>query len=97
MKGCVNVKMTKEKLNAITTYMKEKVWRNDDLMFAYTSRNEEEVFDMFSKLLDIASSLHNELYNEVKGDYYDYAFHWANKIGACEPEDDLFKNIEEGE
>ena len=91
------MKMTKEKLNAITTYMREKVWRNDDLMFAYTSSNEEEVFDMFSKLLDISASLHNELYKEVTGEYYDYAFHWANKIGACEPEDDLFKDIEEGE
>ena len=42
----------------------------------------------------IIASLHNMLYKEVTGEYYDYMFHWANKVGAW-VYDDLFK--EEGE
>lgn len=87
--------MTKERLNSITSYMKEYVWRNPDLMFAMCTDDVNEIDEAFWKLLDIATSLHNELYKEVTGEYYDYAFHWTNKIGACDPEDDLFKNIEE--
>lgn len=94
--------MTEERLNSITYFMRQNVWRNPDLMFAMNTlmlkMNTDDVRDIdkaFWKLLDIATSLHNELYKEVTGEYYDYAFHWTNKIGACDPEDDLFKNIEE--
>lgn len=87
--------MTKERLNSITYYMRENVWRNPDLMFAMNTDDVNDIDEAFWKLLDIATSLHNELYKEVTGEYYNYAFHWANKIGACEPDDDLFKDIEE--
>ena len=89
--------MTKEKLNAITTYMKENVWRNDEMMFTMNTDDVGDIDVNFWKLVDIATSLHNELYKEVTGDYYDYAFHWTNKIGACAPIDDLFEDIEEGD
>ena len=87
--------MTKERLNSITYYMRQNVWRNPDLMFAMNTDDVNEIDEYFWKLIDIATSLHNELYKEVTGEYYNYAFHWTNKIGACDPEDDLFKNIEE--
>ena len=42
-------------------------------------------------LLDVIASLHNELYKQVKGHYYDYMYHWANLgYGGC-PDDDMFK------
>ena len=89
--------MTEKKLNAITTYLKENVWRNPDVMFAMDTDNVSDIDDSFWKLLDILTSLHNELYKAVTGDYYNYAFHWTNKILACEPEDDLFENMEDDE
>lgn len=89
--------MKKEKLNVITNFMKEAVWRNPDLMFAMNTDDPGDIDEYFWKLLDIATSLHNELYKEVTGEYYNYAFHWANKICASEPDDNLFKDIEEGE
>lgn len=46
-------------------------------------------------LLCIIASLHNELYNLVNGEYYDYAFHWSNKAGCMNIEDDLFKDKED--
>lgn len=87
--------MTQERLNSITYYMRENVWRNPDVMFAMNTDDVNDIDEAFWKLLDIATSLHNELYKEVTGEYYDYAFHWVNKIGACDPEDGLFKDIEE--
>lgn len=85
--------MTEKKLNAITEYLKENVWRNHDIMFAMNTDNVSDIDESFWKLLDIVTSMHNELYKEVTGDYYDYAFHWTNKIGACEPDDDLFEDM----
>ena len=89
--------MTEKKLNAITTYLKENVWRNPDVMFAMDTDNVSDIDEIFWKLIDIVTSLHNELYKEIKGDYYNYAFHWTNKIGACEPNDDLFEDMEDNE
>ena len=43
------------------------------------------------ELMDLVVSLHNELYKEVKGKYYDYAFHWANLGYGGYPNDSLFK------
>lgn len=56
--------------------------------------SEEEKEETTGHLMDIIASLHNELYKEIKGEYYDYMFHWANLgYGGC-PNDALFK--EEG-
>lgn len=46
-------------------------------------------------LLNIIASLHNELYREVKGKYYDYIFHWANLGYGGSPDDSLFKDKED--
>lgn len=80
--------MTKEHLNSITSYIKEKVWRNGDVM--YPQEDLELNDNVCVMLVDILTSLHNELYKEVTGEYYDYAFHWTNKIGAFDPEDHIF-------
>ena len=42
-------------------------------------------------LIDIIASLHNELYREVHGKYYDYMYHWANFGYGGFPDDGLFK------
>jgi hypothetical protein len=89
--------MTEKKLNAITEYLKENVWRNHNMMFAMNTDDVSDIDESFWKLIDIVTSLHNELYKEVKGDYYNYSFHWTNKIGACEPDDGIFKDMEDNE
>lgn len=66
--------MDKQKLNEITTYLIENVFRNPNIM--YTEDN--TTLD----LLEMIASLHNLLYEEVTGERYDYMFHWANKIGS---------------
>lgn len=45
-------------------------------------------------LLDIIASLHNELYKEVTGNYYDYMYHWANFGYGGNPNDHMFKDGE---
>lgn len=81
--------MNEEKMNKITTMIKEKVWRNPDVMFPDIM--EEDDIEM---LTDIISSLHNLLYEQVTGHRYNYAFHWCNKIGA-DTNDNIFDEIGE--
>ena len=70
--------MVKEQLDKITEYLICNVWRNGNVMFDNSCIEEGDVSD----LVDIISSLHNLLYEEVTGQRYDYAFHWANKVGS---------------
>lgn len=80
--------MTKEQIDIITSYLKEKVWENGEVMYMKSDSKEIDVLD----LIDIISSLHNLLYEEVTGKRYDYAFHWCNKVGAW-TEDNIFDEI----
>ena len=84
--------MDKEKLNKITAYIVENVWRNEDVMYDIRCIEEGDV----EKLVDIISSLHNLLYEEVTGKRYDYAFHWANKVGS-DVDDNIFDNLPQEE
>lgn len=72
--------MTEEKINKITAAVR-------DATFNFLEKDKYE-------LLNLVVSLHNELYNEVKGRYYDYSYHWANLGYGGEPIDSLFKEAE---
>lgn len=80
--------MNKDQLNQITEYLKENVWRNADVMFDTACIGDGDV----SNLVDIITSLHNLLHEEVTGERYDYAFHWANKVGS-DVDDDIFDKL----
>ena len=80
--------ITKEQLDKITARIKEKVWRNPLVMCNLDTDDE-------GYALDILTSLHNLLYECVTGEKYNYAFHWANKIGSW-VEDNVFDDIIEG-
>lgn len=45
--------MTKEQLNAITEYLKENVWRNDDIMYAdaVDTKDGKHVSDVISLMI----------------------------------------------
>lgn len=79
--------MTEKQLNAITAYLIENVWRNSDIMYADAVETKDG-----AHVTDIISSLHNLLYEVVTGKRYDYAFHWANKIGSW-TEDNIFDEL----
>lgn len=83
--------MTVDQLNAITSYLKEKVWRNADVMYMQSDNQGFEEIDP-SDLVDIISSLHNLLYEVVTGNRYNYAFHWCNKVGAW-TDDNIFDSV----
>lgn len=84
--------MTREELNRITEFMIEKVWRNPDVMYM---TDEDTTIQACADVTDIATSLHNLLYEVVTGQRYNYAFHWANKIGSC-LEDDVLDDVLKG-
>ena len=71
--------MTPEKLKKITETIKEVMMSSYDMDTG--------------EFVNIIASLHNELYKEVTGEYYDYMFHWYNKAtgGICD--DDFFKHM----
>ena len=66
--------MTEKQLSAITEYLKEKVWRNEDAMYMQSDDQGISSIDP-ADLIDIISSLHNLLYEAITGKKYDYAFH----------------------
>lgn len=83
--------MTKDELNAITSWLIDNVFRNPDIMFS----NEIVIGDKAIGIPDIIASLHNILYEQITGERYDYMFHWANKVGS-DCEDNIFDNLLKG-
>lgn len=84
--------MTREELDNITVWIKENVMRNSKIMFEDPVRGDDKYYDV--DLIEVIASLHNMLYKEVTGEYYDYMFHWANKVGSW-VYDDMFKKEDE--
>lgn len=85
--------MTKDELNAITSWLIVNVFRNSHIMF---SDDEIMIGDDVIGMPDIIATLHNLLYEQITGERYDYMFHWANKVGSwCE--DDIFDDMLKGE
>lgn len=81
--------LDKDRLNAITSWLIDNVFRNPDLMF---SNDEIMIGNETIEMTDIIATLHNLLYEQITGERYDYMFHWANKIGSwCE--DNIFDNM----
>lgn len=78
----------KEKL--ITRWLIDHVFRNNDY---YTLHDEETTNDLIWNLMEIIASLHNEYYKSIHGQYYDYMFHWVNKMNAGSIIDDIFKEF----
>lgn len=86
--------MDKKKLDEITRNLIENYFRNDEVIFSGVHHDTvEEMEELVDDLLEVIASLHNELYKEVTGNYYNYMFHWVNKItgGIWEHLDDKFK------
>ena len=81
--------MNKASLDALTSDLIDNVIQNEDFVF--------DTGDCNIDLLEIIASLHNILYKEVTGEYYDYMFHWYNKVAGGTLEDDLYKKYMEGE
>lgn len=78
----------------ITKWLIENVFMNEKY---YMIHDEDTLNDMIWDLMIIIASLHNEYYKAVNGEYYDYMFHWVNKMNCGSIEDDIFKNDGEEE
>lgn len=76
--------MTEQKLKEITGQVADIIKEGGYILDDLSSYDKYE-------LLDVIASLHNELYHEVTGQYYDYMFHWANHGYGGHPDDSLFK------
>lgn len=87
--------MDKKKLDEITLNLIENYFRNEDII--YPDMNVDKMEDIILDLLEIIASLHNELYKAITGSYYNYMFHWVNKVtgGYWEHLDDKFKEDKE--
>lgn len=75
--------MTKENLDALTADLIDNVIQNPDFVFDLGAEHNIE-------LLEIIASLHNILYKEVTGEYYNYMFHWYNKIAGGSLDDNYY-------
>ncbi len=83
-------KPNEDKEILITNWLVKNVFRNDDY---YTLHDEETLHDLIWNLMEIIASLHNEYYKAIHGNYYDYMFHWVNKMNAGSIIDDIFKEF----
>lgn len=83
--------MTREKLDEVTLSL--KTFFRYDVLDCFDPNN---LCSSVDELLDIVASLHNELYKQITGEYYDYMFHWANKAGYDGLLDNLYKEDEKG-
>lgn len=94
--------INEKQLNAITSHLRdvildEDVFYNSDIR----GSSEEERKDFNWEypqtnvdLVEIILSLHSLLYECVKGEKYDYWFHWINKhFGGCPDLEDYFNDI----
>lgn len=80
--------MSEEKVADIGNWLIDNIFYNGSV---YWKLAECEI-----DVLGIIASLYNELYLSVNGEYYDYMFHWANKIGGnCDLNEDMFKRKED--
>lgn len=77
--------MKREKLDEITEDL--KTFFRHEVLDCF-DRNNQYAID---ELLDMVASLHNELYKQITGEYYDYMFHWANKGGYDGLLDNIYK------
>ena len=80
--------MTKENLDTLTSDLIDNVIQNKNYVFDLGAEYNID-------LLEIIASLHNILYKEITGEYYDYMFHWYNKIAGGSLEDSMYKKYEE--
>ena len=81
--------LNKKQMDELTTDLMYNVFRNDDIVF--------DTGEYTIDLLEIIASLHNMLYKEVTGEYYDYAGHHYNKVAGGWIEDGLYKKYSEVE
>lgn len=80
-----------EKLNKITSRLITEIFLDDKIYNTAYLELKDGDESIILNLLDVIASLHNELYNAITGNYYDYMFHWTNKVGYDGIEDDIFK------
>lgn len=75
----------------ITSKLVEEIFLDEEIYRrGFLEEGDESVI---LHLLDVIASLHNELYKAVTGNYYDYMFHWTNKVGYNGIEDDFYKEV----
>ena len=81
-----------EKMEEITGILINGLFRDDEIMYCEMPfvEHDGKRYD----LRDIVATLHNYLYEAVKGKRYNYMFHWANKVLA-DCDDDVFDEEED--
>ena len=88
--------MTEEKLSDITVKVSNIFENAEFYNCVFCKHGGKECIECQKEntvyeLLNIIASLHNELYKEVTGKYYDYMYHWANLGYGGSPDDCLYK------
>lgn len=82
--------MDKKALDALTRDLIDNVIQNPDFVFDLGAEHNIELFE-------VIASLHNILYKEVTGEYYDYMFHWYNKVAGESLDDNYYIKYSEGD
>lgn len=73
-------------INKIDTWLRENVYTSIDFVY-----DVDHVFT--DDHIDVIASLQNVLHMVLKGEPYDYAYHWTNKVGRNIVNDDIFVDM----
>lgn len=71
-------------IDVIDTWLRENVYTCEDFLY------DVDHIDTADDHIDVIASLQNVLHMIVKGEPYDYAYHWTNKIGRNYVNDYIF-------
>ena len=75
-------------MHNIDTFLNYKVYRNPDIMFCDGAE-----IDGKYHISDVVAALQDFIHILIKNEPYDYAWHWANKIGSWIESDDVYEEM----
>ena len=79
-----------EAMHNIDTFLKFNVYRNPDIMFC-----DGADIDGKYHIADVIAALQDFIHILIENKPYDYAWHWANKIGSWIVSDDVYEEMTE--
>lgn len=84
--------MDENELKIIREFIIDKIIREPDMFIKCLDIDVTEQID----LIDVITGLYNMLHKSVTGEYYDYMWHWANKIGFWCDDNRLYNSVIQG-
>lgn len=85
--------LTKDQVYIIAHWIEKNIMRNSDVMFNDNCRGNSPAGNYDVDLVEVIASLYEIIHRMALNEPYNYMHHWANKIGACVEDDEIFTRL----